>query len=42
MIVRYKLYYTNRDIKIKTFESVEMASWYIYNEGDHLVRVEKC
>ena len=42
MILRYKLYYTNGDIKIKTFESVEMESWYIYNGGDHLVKVEKC
>ncbi len=36
---KYKLIYSNGTEQIKTFKTKEEASWYINNEGDHLISV---
>lgn len=35
-MIKYTLYYTDGSTTIKYFSSIEEATWFIHNEGDHL------
>ncbi len=37
---KYKLTYSDGAIRFKVFATEREASWYIKNEGDHLIKVE--
>lgn len=41
-MIRYKFYYTNGEIEIKGFKTEREALLFVHNEGDHLIKVEKC
>lgn len=37
-MVKVKLFYSDDTIVIREFKNMEEAKWFIYNEGDHLMR----
>lgn len=40
-MLKFKLTYSDGAVVIKEFESEKEAAWYIHNEGDHLIYVER-
>lgn len=37
----YRFHYTDNHTVVRTFETEKDMQWFAYNEGDHLLKVEK-
>lgn len=36
----YTFYYVNGKTKVKSFKTPQEAAWFMFNEGDHVLKME--